>query len=152
MEKLNQTFFYSLEKAIKTYRQYFQNQLKLYGFDITLDQWLVLNMIVDYPDSTQMEIGERVFKDKASITRIIGLLIQNNYLTKEAHPSHGLMSRFVLTKKGSRTIDKLTNLAKTFRRNALKDIDPLFLKNTQSVMNSIIINCDIKVSKMINDE
>jgi DNA-binding MarR family transcriptional regulator len=147
MEKLNQTFFYSLEKAIKTYRQYFQNQLKLHGFEITLDQWLILNMIVDFPDSTQMEIAEKVFKDKASITRIISLLVQNNYLIKEAHPYHGLMSRFVLTEKGSKTIENLTGLAQVFRQNALKDINPEIIKNTQEIMNSIIMNCDLKISK-----
>ena len=91
MEQLNQSFFYTLEKAIKAYRQYFQAQLKNAGFGITLDQWLVLNMIVDFVGITQTEIAERVFKDKGSITRIIDLLETNGYVVRRQHPTHGKM-------------------------------------------------------------
>ena len=76
MEKLNDQFFYNLEKAAKSYRQYFQSQLKLHGFDdITLDQWLILRIIGEQPDISQNDIAEQVFKDKASVTRIIELMI-----------------------------------------------------------------------------
>ena len=87
MEKLNDTFFYNLEKSVKTYRQYFQNQLKANGFDITLDQWLILNTIIENPNISQNEIAEKVFKDKASVARIIELLVQNGFLTRSIHIS-----------------------------------------------------------------
>ncbi len=122
MEALNQSFFYALEKAIKVYRQYFQSQLKNAGYEITLDQWLVLNMIIDYKGISQTEIAERVFKDKASITRIIDLLESNGYVSRISHPTHGKMTQIDITQKGNATIDKLKKEVPKFRDFALRNI------------------------------
>lgn len=141
MEKLSTTFFYNLEKGVKTYRQFFQNQLKKYGFDITLDQWLILNTIIEYPEASQNEIAEKVFKDKASVTRIIELLVQNGYLTREIHPSNRRKFQLNITQKGTDTINNLKELVKQFRQTALQDIAPEALEATQSTLEAIVQNC-----------
>jgi DNA-binding MarR family transcriptional regulator len=141
MEKLNDTFFYNLEKSVKTYRQYFQNQLKANGFDITLDQWLILNTIFENPNISQNEIAEKVFKDKASVARIIELLVQNGFLTRSIHPTNRRMFQLSITDKGNETIEKLSGLVQVFRKNAVLGISPDVLKETQSIMKTIIANC-----------
>jgi MarR family transcriptional regulator for hemolysin len=141
METLNQSFFYTLEKAIKVYRQYFQTQLKNAGFGITLDQWLVLNMIIDFEGITQTEIAERVFKDKASITRIIDLLETNEYVVRKPHPTHGKMIQIDITKKGQDTVDALKKEVPKFRDFALRNISDENKKETQTILKTIINNC-----------
>ena len=141
MELLNQSFFYTLEKAIKVYRQYFQTQLKNAGYGITLDQWLVLNMIIDYNGITQTEIAKRVFKDKASITRIFDLLESNGYIERIPHPTHGKMTQINITQKGDETIEMLKKDVPKFRDFALKNISEDQKKETQAVLKSIIYNC-----------
>ena len=141
MEQLNQTFFYTLEKAIKAYRHYFQTQLKNAGYGITVDQWLVLNMILDFKGITQTEIAERIFKDKASITRIIDLLETNDYVTRKPHPTHGKMIQIDLTTKGHDTINALKKEVPKFRDFALRTIGDDRKKEVQSVLKSIINNC-----------
>lgn len=141
MEQINQSFFYTIEKAIKVYRQYFQTQLKNAGYAITLDQWLVLNMIIDFPGITQTEIAERVFKDKASITRIIDLLEINEYVTRKPHPTHGKMIQIDITKKGLDTIEKLKKDVPKFRDYALKNISDSRKEEIQAVFTLIINNC-----------
>ena len=141
MEKLNDTFFYNLEKSVKTYRQYFQNQLKANGFDITLDQWLILNTIIENPNISQNEIAEKVFKDKASVARIIELLVQNGFLTRSIHPTNRRMFQLSITEKGNETIEKFSGLVQVFRKNAVLGISPDVLKETQSIMKTIIANC-----------
>jgi MarR family transcriptional regulator for hemolysin len=141
MEQLNQSFFYTLEKAIKAYRQYFQAQLKNAGFGITLDQWLVLNMIVDFEGITQTEIAERVFKDKGSITRIIDLLELNGYVVRRPHPTHGKMSQLDITEKGKNTLESLKKEVPKFRDFALRTISDDSKKETQNILKIIINNC-----------
>jgi DNA-binding MarR family transcriptional regulator len=141
MEQLNQSFFYTLEKAIKAYRQYFQAQLKNAGFGITLDQWLVLNMIVDFEGITQTEIAERVFKDKGSITRIIDLLETNGYVVRKPHPTHGKMSHLDITAKGKNTLESLKKEVPKFRDFALRTISDDSKKETQNILKIIINNC-----------
>jgi DNA-binding MarR family transcriptional regulator len=83
MEKLSNTIFFQLDRAIKSYRQYAQKRLNEKGHAITIDQWLVLKTIMDQPDISQNEIAEFIFKDKASVTRIIDLLIKKGMLKTE---------------------------------------------------------------------
>ena len=141
MEKLNDLFFYNLEKAVKTYRQYFQNQLKQHGFDITLDQWLILKTVSEYPDISQNDIAEKVFKDKASVTRIIELLVQNGFISRAIHPKNRRMFQLTISEKGLKTIEDLDKLVQVFRKNALDSIGIDTLENTQNVMKKIVKNC-----------
>lgn len=141
MEKLNTTFFYNLEKTVKTYRQFFQSQLRKNGFEITLDQWLVLHTIIEYPEASQNEIAERVFKDKASVTRIIELLVQNGYLTRAVHPNNRRKFQLDITTKGKKTIEDLKDLVTQFRSTALADIPIEKIAETQRLLHAIVDNC-----------
>ena len=71
---LNRVIFYTLEKTIKRYRQFAQHNIDRTGVDITIDQWLVLNILQETPTLGQLDIAERVFEDQASIARIMILL------------------------------------------------------------------------------
>ncbi|MBK7712103.1 MAG: MarR family transcriptional regulator [Bacteroidales bacterium] len=49
------------------------------GLDITIDQWLVLKTIENNAGMTQQQIAINVFKDYASITRIIEILVTKSF-------------------------------------------------------------------------
>src|SRR5690606_16416559 len=84
MENIESVVFYTIDKSIKAYRQYAQKQLKESGFHVTIDQWLVLKNIQELPQISQQELSRRVFKDTASVTRIIDLLVKQGMITREA--------------------------------------------------------------------
>ncbi len=140
MEKLSNTFFYNLEKTVKIYRQFFLNQFKKHGFEITLDQWLILNTIIDYPEATQNEIAEMVFKDKASVTRIIELLVKNEYLTREIHPTNRRMFKLTITPKGQETLEQSKDLVQKIRRTALGEISDAEISTAQNILKKITEN------------
>jgi len=137
---LNDIIFYTLEKSIKSYRQYAQKQLIMNNFDITIDQWLILKSIKENSGLTQQQIGINVFKDYASVTRIIELLVKKNYLQRVAHSDK---RRFILRMTGEaedlmRSIQKVINAN---RRKALDGIDEDKLMSLKETLNKIIDNC-----------
>lgn len=137
---LNDIIFYTLEKSIKSYRQYAQKQLIMNNFDITIDQWLILKSIKENSGLTQQQIGINVFKDYASVTRIIELLVKKNYLQRVAHTDK---RRFILRMTGEaedlmRSIQKVINAN---RRKALNGIDEDKLISLKETLNKIIDNC-----------
>jgi MarR family transcriptional regulator for hemolysin len=133
MEKLSSIFFYHLDKAIKTYRQYAQVRLKEKGFNITIDQWMVLRSIADSADIQQNEISGQVFKDKASVTRIIETLVQDRLLKRDDHPVSNRRWKLSLTAKG---------------KELLKDIRPTVLKNREKALNGISEN-ELKIAEKV---
>lgn len=141
MEKAEGVIFYVVDKAIKAYRQFAQRTITEAGFDITIDQWLVLNMLSEHPGISQGEIAERVFKDAASVTRIIDLLIRKGYLVRENHQTDRRRFTLELTKEGKALIRSISKVVETYRGQALKGISEKELQSVRETLNQIIENC-----------
>jgi MarR family transcriptional regulator, transcriptional regulator for hemolysin len=141
MERLDRVIFYSLDKTIKTYRQFAQKRFFEQGFDITIDQWLVLNAIYEKPDITQLEIAGKVFKDTASVTRIIDLLIKKELLKRDAHSTDRRRFTLELTNEGRKLMTKIIDVVEKNRDIALQDISDKELIRMKETLNHIIDNC-----------
>jgi MarR family transcriptional regulator, transcriptional regulator for hemolysin len=141
MEKLDQVLFFTLEKSIKTYRQFAQRQIDKAGIDITIDQWLVLRSIQDWPDISQHQIAENLFKDFASVTRMIELLVKKEYLQREFHKTDRRRFNLVITKKGQAVIQKVIPVITANRKQALKSLTKAEIENNKTFLNQIIENC-----------
>ncbi|WP_308634884.1 MarR family winged helix-turn-helix transcriptional regulator [Paenibacillus silvisoli] len=59
-------------------------QHRLSHYDITTEQWSVLNQIYRQPGMIQKDIADRVGKDKPTTTRILDLLERKGLIRKQA--------------------------------------------------------------------
>lgn len=134
MEQLDNIIFYHLEKAIKSYRQYAQKQIEAAGIDITIDQWLVLKSIEADPALPQQQIAAKVFKDVASITRIIELLVKKEYLKRDFHESDRRRFRLTLTDTG---------------KQVLKTLQPIIINNRKTALNGITQKDTEKLNELL---
>lgn len=140
MERLSDIIFYSLEKSIKTYRQFAQKNISDAGFNITIDQWLVLKAIQEDSTVTQQQLALKVFKDFASITRIIELLVKNGYLLREVHKEDRRRFQLTLSKEGVKIIKSLQPIINSNRKRALSGISLTEIEQLQSILNKITSN------------
>jgi len=143
MEKLNSILFYTLEKAIKSYRQYAQNSIVQNGFDVTIDQWLVLKAVSDNPAWTQQQIAEITFKDYASVTRIIDLLVKKRYLSRVIHEQDRRRFNLTPTESAEKILIAMQPVIESNRKVALKGITTEQASQLQHILNSIIQNCKL---------
>lgn len=141
VEKLNNIIFYNIDHSIRLYRMYAQKKLREHGFKITIDQWLVIKCILENPTITQHELSELVFKDNASVTRIIDLLIKAHYLEKEINPDDRRKFMLHVTKEGEEVIRNVQEIVLQNRSKALKGIDQKELEIADAVLRKIITNC-----------
>lgn len=141
MENLNSVIFYNIEEAIKTYRMYAQNQLKINHLKITIDQWLVLKCLKENPKSTQIELAEKVFKDNASITRIIDLLVKAGFLHREINPKDRRKTILKITQSGQKILDDVYKIVLKNRAKALENISPEEIETVNTVLKKISFNC-----------
>lgn len=142
--RLQDVLFYSLESAIKAYRRFAQGRLHDAGVDITIDQWLVLKTIHESPDVTLQQVGAAVFKDFASVTRIVQLLERKRLLRRKPHPSDRRRSELVLTRSGESVIRRAEPIARANRRKALDGIDADEVTRLRAVLKRIVENCDAR--------
>lgn len=141
MEKLNSIIFYNIDKAIRSYRNYAQRQLKAHGYTITIDQWLIIKAILENPGITQNEIGDLVFKDNASVTRMIDLMVKTEYITRKVHPEDRRKTQLEVTDSGVKVIKEVQNIVEKNRKTALKGISNEELEVMYSALLKISENC-----------
>lgn len=140
MERLADITFYAMDKAIRTYRMFAQKRLREAGHDITIDQWLIIKVILEHPEATQQHIAEMVFKDNASVTRIIELLVKSGYLLRETRPEDRRKTRLTVTATGKSVIAEVQALVLKNRQQALAGISDADLEVFHSVLQKITAN------------
>jgi DNA-binding MarR family transcriptional regulator len=140
-EKLNATFFYILEKSIKSYRQMAQRTISDEFGSITVDQLLVLQTMKDQPELTQQQIAAAVFKDFASITRIIDLLVRKGFLKRSDHPTDRRRFELTLTPEGNDLLELVRPRILKNRRIALEGVEVEEMAIARKVLEKIVENC-----------
>ena len=140
-EKLTSTFFYVLEKSIKTYRQMAQRTISDEFGSITVDQLLVLQTMNDHPELTQQQIAVAVFKDFASITRIIDLLVRKGFLKRSDHPTDRRRFELTVTPEGEDLLRLVRPRILKNRKIALEGISEEEFAITRKVLEKIAENC-----------
>ncbi len=141
MEKLNEIIFYTMDKSIRTYRIYAQKQLRMKGYKITIDQWLIIRCILENPHITQQEMGEIVFKDNASVTRMIELLVKSGYIIRKPHGSDRRRVLLTVTPQGKKIIEDMHQVVIQNRQVALAGISQEEIMLVNKVLNQVIENC-----------
>ncbi len=141
MEQLNDIVFYTIDKAIRTYRQHAQKELKKAGFAITIDQWLIIKNILEYPEISQQALSEKVFKDNASVTRIIELLVKAGYLERSISSSDRRRTKLKVTSIGKKIVADVHKIVLKNRSAALTGLSANAIGSMKKSLQEIIKNC-----------
>lgn len=136
-----QTALYSIEQAIKEYRKFCQRNISTVIDDITIDQCLVLIILDKQNSLSQKEIAAQIFKDTASITRMIELMVNKEYLTREIDKEDRRRFELKLTQKGKDTLQLLTPVIEQNRKTALYGLTDLEINQLYDTLQKIISNC-----------
>lgn len=141
LENPTGTALYSIEKAIKEYRKLAQKNIAKVVKDITVDQCLVLIILQQNESISQNELANLVFKDSASITRMIELMVKNDYLTRTIHAEDRRKFNLVITEKGLKTIELIEPVIQSNRETALHGLSVKEITLLDQTLHKIISNC-----------
>ncbi|HEX8016247.1 MAG TPA: MarR family transcriptional regulator [Flavobacterium sp.] len=135
------TVLYTIEQTIKEYRKIAQKNISQIVNDITVDQCLLLIILDKNATYSQKEIAELIFKDSASITRIIELMVKKDYLTRQINESDRRKFNLEITEKGKKTIELLTPVIHKNREDALEGLSNEDIELLDKLLTKIISNC-----------
>ncbi len=85
-QELFASYSFLLDRTARKVKHYAQQQFKQGGFDVTVDQWLVLKNLAEHPELSQTELANLVFKDHPTLTLILDLLHKKGYIIRVQHP------------------------------------------------------------------
>lgn len=137
------TIFFQIEKAIKQYRSMAQNNLNQLEYPITINQILLMIQIDQRTDISQVELAELLFKDVASITRMIELLVKRGFLVREENKDDRRKKDLKITHKGKEILRLAVPIVKKNREIAQQNLNEKEIQTLFKLLNKIITNTSI---------
>ena len=138
----SETVFHAIESTIKAYRKYSQQQISVNMAGITIDQSLALIYIDKHPELNQNALAELLFKDTASLTRMINTMVKNEFIERAINSDDLRRYKLILTKKGKDVVNALPKIIASNRNTALEGISKEDEQNVKRILNKIKDNCN----------
>lgn len=137
----SETVFHIIESTIKDYRKFAQHNISKKIKSMTVDQGMVLIFLNEYPTLTQKEIAKLVFKDNASMTRMINTMVKKKYLKRSMNNEDRRRFKIEITATGMKVLESLPPIIHHNRNSSLKGISKSELKQLEITLNKIKANC-----------
>ncbi|MDB5229041.1 MAG: MarR family transcriptional regulator [Bacteroidota bacterium] len=131
-----------IEKTGKKIKLELQRRFNENGFDITVDQWVVLLELHKHGVQNQVELCERCFKDAPTITRIIELLVKKELIERAACKDDRRKFNISLNKKGKLLIQKLLPIVVEFRKQGWNNLTEKDIQHLVRITNKITGNLE----------
>lgn len=142
MEESYNLYSFLLDRTAKRVKQYAQSRFKELGFNITVDQWLVLRYLSDNRNLTQRELADLIFKDTPTLTRIIDLLCNKGLTERRIHPEDRRCFNVYLTSEGEKKVAEIRPLVRNVRLKAWEGLSEKDFEEFKRILNSIYTNLE----------
>ena len=119
--------------------------LKLFrenGFDLTFEQWTVMNVLYAEPGLIQSKIADKTFKDKTNITRILDILGKKGFVERIKINDDRRSYSIYLTSAGRNILEKLIPCVNQTNKQFLENISPGELKIFIKILKKICSNAE----------
>lgn len=130
-KELDEIYFFHLDKTYKQYKKYKKNFFKNLGLQLTSDQWIVLKRISEKHGITQRELADSIYKEPASVTRMLDILEKEDYIIRRHSATDRRIYELYLTTHGKKTVEVVLDAAIEKRALGMKGF-------TQEEMDQLI--------------
>lgn len=137
---LDDVYLYLLERTVRQFRKYSQQEFAKRGIDMTGEQWVVLKRIGEQEGLKQREIADMTYKDPASVTRILDILEKKKLIYRAPVENDRRTYALFLTKQGRTLIEKLTPIAVEIRSKGVEGMSEKELQQLKKLLNKVYEN------------
>ncbi len=134
----NEEIGLSIYKARVLMKNKLQKKLKQY--EITAEQWNIINKIYSNEGYNQKELAERCLKDRAALTRILDLLGKKGFIERKASPNDRREFLVCLTEKGHELYSKIAPIVTENAQENFKNFNEEETKQLQHLLKKLISN------------
>lgn len=142
LQNYNKAYFFKIDTTIKKIRNYMQRGLNEAGVDLTVDQWVVLDHLVQNSGISQIELGNITFKDPPTMTRILDLLVKKKLVTRINSSTDRRKFTINPTKDGRQIHKKANEIITSVRKQAWSNLDENDYHTLVKIMDTIYGNVE----------
>ncbi len=116
------SYGFRIERTAKIMKQVIQRQFNTLNFDLTVDQWVLLDSLHQKDGQNQNELAEKTFKDAPTVTRIIDLLCKKELTERRSDPSDRRRFKIYLTPIGKEKIKQVLPVVLDLRKQGIQGL------------------------------
>jgi len=139
---LDDSYGYIINLAAQRLKYELHQTFQTKGYNITPEQWAVLNRLWEQDGLSQVELAERTFKDKPGTTRILNLLEKKGIVTRHPDESDRRVLRVFLTMTGKDLKDKLIPCAQAVLVKSGRNLTTEEVAQFKLTLNKILRNLE----------
>jgi DNA-binding MarR family transcriptional regulator len=144
--QLKDSLGYLINRASRTIRKYFNQELMRTGYRVTGEQFDVLVLLWNNDGQHQKSLAETLCKDKTTMTRLIKSVEALNFVKRVTNKKDERQKLVYLTKSGNKIMKVLTSLSQEVLVKAQKGIDPADM----AICNDVLRRVHETLSKELN--
>lgn len=129
-----------IDRNYKLIKSRFDRAFQDLGLDITTDQWMLLDALHVHKVLSQNELSTLCYKDTTTVSRIIDLLCDKNYVIRSINKEDRRRYDVSLTEKGENIIDRSEDQVRYLRDCIWNDLTDDDYQDFLRIMNRIYKN------------
>jgi len=133
-------YFFKIDTTIKKIRNALQKRFNEEGFDLTVDQWVLIDHVARNPGIHQNTLAELTTKDAPTVTRIIDLLCKKNLAERRMAEDDRRKFQIFLTANGQQTYETVLPVVVEIRRKGWGGLSEEDYQHLVRIMDSIYQN------------
>jgi DNA-binding MarR family transcriptional regulator len=134
---LRESLAFLLVRAALRLRLLGNTLLQEAGFDITVDQWGILNLLWEADGQTPVELARRAGKDKPNVTRLLKILEEKELVTRHPDAQDRRSHRILLTEVGAALKVPLLDLGTKCLERACQGLSNQDVEALKSLLNRV---------------
>jgi len=137
--QLKQAITRSISKVHTATRLRLNMKLSQAGIDITPDMYLILRALWEKDNRSQQELADDVFKDKASLTKLVANLEKRRLVRRHTDAADRRSKIVALTSKGGRLKDKVYPIVQELIHSMEQGFTAGELAHLQNMLESMYV-------------
>lgn len=101
----SKNFGFPMDRAIKLVRQKYNSAFKDLGFDLTTEQWVLIEKLYHQNGQSQSDLAEGSYKNAPTVSRIIDLLVKKKLVERLRFDNDRRRYKIYLTTEGQRVVE-----------------------------------------------
>jgi len=139
---LDESLGYIINRTALRLKQELYQTFKTKGYNITPEQWAVLNRLWEQEGLSQVELADKTFKDKPNVTRMLDVLEKRNFIFRQRDETDRRAFKVYLTEDGKRLKEKLIPLAIEVLERGQENLTNEDIEYLRIKLNTIYNNFD----------
>lgn len=134
------SYGFRIERTAKIMKQVIQRRFNALKFDLTVDQWVLLDCLRQEDGQSQNELAEKTFKDAPTVTRIIDLLCKKALTERRSDSTDRRRFKIYLTDVGRLKIQEILPVVIELRETGIEQLPREDYDNLIRILDKIFEN------------